>query len=145
MKSTQLFEENGIRTFLLVMDKGDEAFEQITNFAAENDILAASLTAIGAANAATLGYFDPGINDYRYTDFDEQMELASCIGDIAESDGKPAVHAHIVLGRKDSSAIAGHLKKLRVFPTMEVVLTEAPAHLRKRIDPQTGLALIDPR
>jgi uncharacterized protein len=143
MKSTQLFEQDGLRTFLLVLDKGDEAFEQISTFANENRILAASLTAIGAASGATLGYFDPEVSEYRYTDFDEQLELASCIGDIAENQGNPALHAHVVFGRKDSSAIAGHLKKLIVFPTMEVVLTEPPAHLRKHIDPQTGLALID--
>jgi predicted DNA-binding protein with PD1-like motif len=143
MKSTQLFEQYGLRTFLLVLDKGDEAFEQISTFANDNRILAASLTAIGAASGVTLGYFDPESSEYRYTDFDEQLELASCIGDIAENQGNPALHAHIVLGRKDSTAIAGHLKRLTVFPTMEVVLTETPAHLRKRIDRQTGLALID--
>jgi predicted DNA-binding protein with PD1-like motif len=143
MKSTQLFDQDGLRTFLLVLDKGDEAYERISAFADENRILGASLTAIGAASRVTLGYFDPEISEYRYTDFDEQLELASCIGDIAENQGSPALHAHVVLGRRDSSAIAGHLKKLVVFPTMEVVLTETPAHLRKRIDPQTGLALID--
>ena len=30
-----------------------------------------------------------------------------------------------------------------VLPTLEVVLDEAPAHLRKRHDPESGLALID--
>lgn len=70
------------------------------------------------------------------------MELASCVGDIADNNGEPALHAHIVLGRKDSSALAGHLRKLVVFPTMEVVLTETPAHLRKRADARTGMVLI---
>ena len=42
MKVTQLFEEDGLRTFLLVMDKGDEAFEQITGFAERERITAAS-------------------------------------------------------------------------------------------------------
>ncbi|WP_017573193.1 PPC domain-containing DNA-binding protein [Nocardiopsis halotolerans] len=142
MKSTQLLEENGLRTFLLVMDKGDEAFEQISGFAEAHGITAASLTAIGAASHVVLGYFDTVTNHYRYTSFEEQVEIASCIGDIADNQGQPALHAHIVLGRGDSTALAGHLKELRVFPTMEVVLTETPAHLRKKVDPETGLALI---
>ena len=142
MKSKQLYEENGLRTFLLVMDKGDEAFEQITTFAREHEVTAASLTAIGAATSATLGYFDPEIIDYRWSRFDEQMEICSFIGDIASKDGEPALHAHVVLGRQDYTAIAGHLQQVHVFPTMEVVLTETPAHLHKRVDPQTGLALI---
>lgn len=142
MLSRQVYEENGLRTYVLIMDKGDEAFEQITSFAQENGITGASLTAIGACSGATLGYFDPETLKYRSNRFDEQMELLSLIGDIATKDGKPALHAHLVLGRKDSSAVGGHLQKLDVFPTMEIVLTETPAHLRKRVDPQTGLALI---
>jgi predicted DNA-binding protein with PD1-like motif len=30
-----------------------------------------------------------------------------------------------------------------VRPTLEVVLTELPRHLRRRFDPDSGLALID--
>jgi predicted DNA-binding protein with PD1-like motif len=40
--------------------------------------------------------------------------------------------------------MAGHLGPAHVRPTLEVILTEAPAHLRKVKDPQTGLALIRP-
>jgi len=143
MESTLVSGNDALRTFVLVMDKDDEAFEQISGFARDHDVTGASLTAVGAAKAATLGYFDPEITDYRLTDFDEQMEVLSLVGDIAAKDGSPALHAHLVLGRKDSSAIGGHLKKLVVWPTLEVVLTETPAELRKTVDPETGLALID--
>ncbi|HET9659060.1 MAG TPA: PPC domain-containing DNA-binding protein [Thermomicrobiales bacterium] len=145
MKSTQLYEDGDLRTYLLVMDQGDEAFSEISRFARENDVNAASLTAIGACTSATLAYFDPDKGDYVNRRFIEQMEIASLIGDIAEDDGKPALHAHVVLGRRDYSAIAGHLQEIHVFPTMEVVLTETPAHLRKRLDKATGLTLISPR
>lgn len=144
MKATTLAEQNGLRTFLLVMDKGDEAFQQITAFAENEGLSGASLTAIGAGDSVTLGYFDPEQKQYSYSTFDEQVELASCIGDIALKDGKPALHAHVVLGRRDSTALAGHLKEFHVFPTMEVVLTETPAELRKRVDDETGLALLSP-
>ena len=32
-----------------------------------------------------------------------------------------------------------------VRPTLEVILTESPTHLRKRLDPDSGLALIKPQ
>ena len=51
-------------------------------------------------------------------------------------------NAHVVVGRRDGSAIGGHLVQAWVRPTRELVLTEAPAHLRKQIDPESGLALI---
>lgn len=143
MQSRLLARNDGLRTYVLVMDKDDEAFEAISAFARDHDLTAASLTAVGAAKAATLGYFDPEKRDYQLTDFEEQMEVLSLVGDIATKDGAPALHAHLVLGRKDSSAIGGHLKKLVVWPTLEVVVTETPAVLRKSVDPETGLALID--
>src|SRR5215218_10955923 len=145
MRTTQLFDDHGLRTYLLVMDKGDEAVSEITEFAKTNDIDAATLTAIGACTSATLAYFDNEKGGYVSKKFIEQMEIASLIGDIADDDGKPALHAHIVLGRRDYSALAGHLDEIHVFPTMEVVLTETPAHLRKRLDRSTGLTLISPK
>ena len=127
MKSIELHEDNGLHTYLLVMETGDEGFGEITSFAQSQGITAASLTAIGACRRVKLGYFDPEISSYRSREFNEQLEIASCIGDIAVDDGKPALHAHIVLGRHDFSALAGHLEEIELFPTMEVVITEVPA------------------
>jgi uncharacterized protein len=66
------------------------------------------------------------------------------IGDVALKDGEPVVHAHAVVGKKDGTALGGHLLKAHIRPTCEVVLTESPVHLRKFIDPESGLALIKP-
>jgi predicted DNA-binding protein with PD1-like motif len=45
---------------------------------------------------------------------------------------------------EDIPAVGGHVKRLIVWPTLEVIVTESPAYLRKRVDEETGLALIDP-
>ena len=34
------------------------------------------------------------------------------------------------------------MMEAHVRPTLEVILTESPEHLRKRVDAETGLALI---
>ncbi len=44
---------------------------------------------------------------------------------------------------RDGSTVGGHLLEGHVRPTLELTLIEPPAHLRKRKDPETGLALID--
>jgi len=75
----------------------------------------------------------------------EQVEVLSLIGDIALDDGEPKVHAHVVVGKSDGTAHGGHVLEAHVRPTLEVVLTESPRHLRKRFDPESCLALIDPR
>jgi predicted DNA-binding protein with PD1-like motif len=49
----------------------------------------------------------------------------------------------MVLGLPDGSARGGHLITATVWPTLEVVLTESPKHLRQTFRPEPGLALID--
>jgi len=75
---------------------------------------------------------------------DEQVELVSLIGDVALNGGKPQVHAHIVVARRDGTAFGGHLLQAVVRPTCEVILTENPRHLQKQLDPESGLPLIHP-
>ena len=66
------------------------------------------------------------------------------IGDIALFNGKPVVHTHMVIGLPDGSAKAGHVLEAHVWPTLEVMVTVEPNAMRKRLDPETGLSLIDP-
>ena len=145
MHSKLLADRDGLRTFAIVMQTDDEAISCLYRFASEQGLSAAQLTGIGAFSGATLNYFDWSRKEYLGNRIDEQVEVASLVGDVATgSDGKPMVHVHTVLGRRDGSALAGHLAKGLVRPTLEVILTEAPAHLRRTYDPDSGLALIKP-
>jgi predicted DNA-binding protein with PD1-like motif len=45
--------------------------------------------------------------------------------------------------KADGSVVGGHLIEAYVRPTLEVILIQSPSYLRKRKDPETGLALID--
>jgi predicted DNA-binding protein with PD1-like motif len=145
MQSKLLSEIGGQRSHVLVLATGEEAMAALQAFARELSLTAASFTAIGAFSNAVLGYFDWTAKSYRRIPVDEQVEVASLTGDIALGpDGAPALHAHVVLGRHDGSALAGHLLEGHVRPTLEIVLTESPRHLRKQLDPESGLALIRP-
>lgn len=144
MKSKLVAESACERTFVLILDPGDEAFATITKFTIEKGLSAASLTAIGAFSGATVGWFDLAAKTYRKIPIDEQCEVLSAIGDVALNDkGKPSLHMHVVLGMRDGSTRGGHLLEGMVRPTLEVTLVEAPAHLRRKQRPELGLALID--
>ncbi len=143
MKST-LLDGSGPRTWALIFDKADEPVTGLTAFAKAQRLGGAHFTAIGAFSEATLGYFDRDAKTYLKIPIDEQVEVLSLIGDVALDRGEPKVHAHVVVGRADGEARGGHLLDARVWPTLEVVLVESPRHLRRRHDPETGLALIDP-
>ena len=111
-------------------------------FAKANQLGAGHFTAIGAFRDVTLGYFDWESKQYKKIPVSEQVEVLSLIGDVALEDGEPKVHAHVVVGRSDGSTRGGHLMEAHVRPTLEVILTESPAHLRKQVDKESGLALI---
>jgi predicted DNA-binding protein with PD1-like motif len=133
------------RSFALILETGDEVVTTLERFAAEQGLSASRFTAIGAFMSATLGYFDWQSKRYEKTPLDEQVEVLSLVGDIALQDGQPKLHAHVVLGRRDTTTRGGHLLEARVRPTLEVLLTDAPRHLRRRFDAASGLALIDPQ
>ena len=141
---SKLLDATGQKTFALVFDKGDEVIAGLTSFAKAEKVAAAHFTAIGAFSEVTLGYFDRARKDYKSMALAEQVEVLSLIGDIALDGETPKVHAHVVVGLSDGAARGGHLLEGRVWPTLEVVLVESPRFLRKRHDPETGLALIDP-
>jgi uncharacterized protein len=89
-----------------------------------------------------LGYFDWEKKDYLRIAVDEQVEVVSLIGDVALEKGQPKLHAHAVVGKRSGAAMAGHLLEGHVRPTLELVLTESPAQLRREFDAESGLALI---
>lgn len=144
MQSRMLNEQGGQRTYALILATGDEVMTCLQRFAEAERLSAAQLTAIGALRRAELYFFDWESKEYRSNPVDEQTEVATMIGDIAcDRNGAPTLHAHVVLGRRDGAALAGHLARGEVRPTLEVAVTETPAHLRRRKDAETGLALID--
>lgn len=143
MHSRLISTDDDRRTFCLVLDTGDEAIETLTTFAGENNLTGSHFTAIGAFQYATLAYFDWESRDYEELPVNEQVEVASLAGNVARTeDGEVRIHAHAVLGRRDGSALAGHLMRGTVRPTLEIIITEQPAHLTRRTDPETGLALL---
>jgi uncharacterized protein len=144
MKTTLLNESEGRRTFMLVLATADEAIQCLTSFARDHQSHASHFTAIGGFSSAVVGYFDWKKKDYDPIRMDEQLEVLSLMGDITLGQGGPKVHAHVVVGKSDGSAHGGHLLSGVVRPTLEIVLTEAPRYLRRRFDPESGLALIDP-
>jgi len=136
--------EGELRTIVAVFDIGDEIIAGLTDLVRAEEVTAASLTAVGAVREATLGWYDLDEQEYRHIPIQEQAEVLSLIGDVAVGpDGKPAVHAHAVLGLRDGSTRGGHLLSGTVRPTLEVALTESPARLAKTYRPELGLSLID--
>lgn len=141
---SKLLSNDSDRIFMLVIEPGEEAFGIIKDFAIQHDINAASVTAIGAFEKATLAFFDLASQTYDDIPIDDQSEVLSLIGDITlDESGKPNPHLHAVLGFSDGHTRGGHFVKGYVRPTLEVIVKETPAQLRRTYRPEFGIALID--
>lgn len=141
----QLIDAEGSRTYVVILETGEEVAASLNHFAKENKLAGSSFKAIGALSTAKVGWFNWQTKKYEVAaQFEEQLEVLSLIGDVALKDSKPVVHAHLIVGRKDGTAHGGHLLEAHVRPTLEVVLTESARPLHKTVDPESGLALIQP-
>src|ERR1700692_4540292 len=117
MKSRQI--DHSPKTFILVFETGDAA-KGLLEFADQEKLSAASFKAVGALSSVRLGWFSWESKQYEPSvTLDEQVELLSLIGDVAVKDGKPAVHAHAGIGRRDGTAHRGHLIEAHIRPTCE--------------------------
>lgn len=138
-------EANGERTFAVIFLTGDELLAGITEFAEQQHIAAARITGIGAISHATLGWLDLEKKAYKPIVVNDQVEVTSMVGDIAELNGKPSVHLHLTVAHQDGSVTGGHLIEAFTKPTLEVLVTEYPKGLHKEFDPEAGMTLIRPK
>ena len=143
MNATLLNDHGGLRTFAVVLETGDEAMTSIAAFAKEQQLRTTQFSAIGALSRVVVAYFDWETKKYRNIPIEEQVEVLSLLGDITLEYGRHKVHAHIVVGKRDASAHGGHLIEGDVRPTLEILMTESPAYLRRRFDAESGLALLE--
>ncbi len=110
---------HGQRTFAVVLQTGGEAIACRNELICANNISAAQST---------------------------RGDIASAVGDMALSrSGEPSLHIQVVIGKCDGAALAGHLQEAHIRPTLEVILSKAPAQLQMVRDPQSDLALIRPK
>jgi predicted DNA-binding protein with PD1-like motif len=144
LQTKLLSDVNGVKTYALIFAKGDEVLSGLTDFVAQQQVQAASFSAVGAFQKATTGWFDPQKKLYRLNRVQGPIELVSLLGDVALFEGKPVIHGHMSVGHPDGHVEGGHLIEGYVFPTVELLLTVYPTPLYKKTDPETDLKLIDP-
>ena len=143
MKS-KLIQGGEEKTFVLVFETGEEVVAGLLRFAKQEKLDGAHLTAIGAFEHVTLGFFEVAKKQYTKVPIHEQVELLSLVGNIALDDKRePKLHAHVVVGKADGTAHGGHLLDAQVRPTLEVVVVESSRQLRRRMHPEFGVALLD--
>jgi predicted DNA-binding protein with PD1-like motif len=142
MHATRVEDSPGRRTWVLAFRGGDQVELEILRFAEENAVQAAEIRGIGGFREVTLAYFEKKTMQYEPIPVKEQVEVVSILGNLTRFEGKPKLHAHVLIGKKDGSTLAGHLLAAAVWPTLELFVTAYAEPLERKQDPETKLPLL---
>lgn len=123
--------------------RDERLFASIVGYAAANGIGYAALSGLGAVSWISIAYFNVETREYEVHEIEEQLEVTSLVGNITIREGKPTVHAHVTLGRRDLSVIGGHVIEAIARPTLEVWLDPQPTAITRLPDEDSGLFLMD--
>ncbi|KMQ69420.1 hypothetical protein ACM39_04900 [Chryseobacterium sp. FH2] len=147
--SAQIFKGNNWsakkvdNTYIVSIKDKSSIVEALTDFVNAQNIKAGQITGIGAVNEATLRFFEPSTKNYVDKTFNEQMEVTNITGNISEIEGKPVLHLHITLGRKDYTALAGHLLDAHIRGAGEFFFYPLDTKVIKVKDEEVGINFYD--
>jgi hypothetical protein len=130
-------------SWILRLETGENIVAAVAAFAADRKIDAGAVSGIGAAYGAVLGHFDRASREYHRGTFPDEMEILSLAGNIAVRQGRAFPHLHATLGRRDFSAVGGHLFEARAGATCEIVIRPLAGYLQRVEDAVTGQFLLD--
>jgi len=126
------------------VEPNEDLVDSIIEMIKKYNIKSGFIKCIGALKTFTIGFYIIDSKEYKMKTFNENVELISCIGNIAYKDEEPIIHLHVSLGRGDYSVIGGHLSKPSIVSvTGEVSIYEIDKKLYRANDPQFNLSLLN--
>lgn len=132
----------GTDKYVLRLESGDDILRSLQEFAAAKKLGASLIEGIGSLNKVKLGHYDFKTRQYKYETLEDDFEILNLSGNISSMDGNPLPHIHVTLGRRDFSAIGGHLDEGSVANMVEVVVWKLPRKLLKAKDDAIGLNVL---
>jgi len=124
------------------LEKDDDLLNKLTDIINENKIDTGFIKVLGAVQNAKIGFYNQETFEYEYMEFEQEMEIVSCMGNISYLDGKRFIHAHIVLADQDGSCYGGHLAEgTKVFASEFYIQSLKGDKLTRTHDDKTQLTL----
>lgn len=125
------------------LEVGEEVVASLAEIAEREGVTFASVSGIGAADDIAVSVYDVKAKKYFDNEFREPMEITSLLGTVSEKDGAPYIHIHATAGRRDGTAVGGHLKRAVISATCELVLHTVYGRVPRFYDERTGLNLME--
>lgn len=109
-------------TYILKLETHEEFTRELKKFCSENGIKNATVSALGAVNSVTLGFYNTQTQEYQEQSFHRGFELSSANGTIQTIDDELVLHIHATISDKDFRTYGGHLFRAVTSKTIEVVI-----------------------
>lgn len=127
--------------YFIKLEKGEEMIKNILKFSKEHNIKLGYFHALGAVAKVYLGHYFLGTKKYTEKEFEEPLEIAALIGNIATMNNEVYVHAHGVFTNNKMEVKGGHVKEATVSATVEVILRKIEGHIDRKYSEEIGLNL----
>ena len=127
---------------LLRFDLDEDIISGLAYFCSQQQITAGSFSVIGAAKEVIISYYNLETKKYQDKTIAKDIEIVGVLGNIATMDGKTMVHAHGSFSDETFVLQAGHIKKLVISATGEVILHVFDGVIERAYDERTGLNLM---
>ena len=127
---------------VLRFDREEELFSSLEAYCQSAGITSAWVSAIGAASEVVLSFYNLAGQQYEDYTVTEDLEVVSLTGNIGVLEDELSVHLHGVMSRRDLSTVGGHVTKLVVSASCEVLLSIIDEPLVRGYDETTGLNLL---
>jgi predicted DNA-binding protein with PD1-like motif len=128
--------------FVLRFDAGEDVMDGLKNFGIAQKIKSAGFSAIGACGEVVLSFYNLKTKKYLDKNFAKNLEIVGLTGNLAWLGKEIIVHAHGLFSDKKMNVVGGHVKKLVVSATCEVIISVMDKKIIRRYDEKTGLNLM---
>ncbi len=122
------------RVFVARLEDGESIYDVVEEIARREGIEAASVLAVGGirkGKVVTGPQHPTGAIVPHYEEFDDARELVG-VGTVFLQEGKPSLHFHGGIGRRDSALVGCPRAGMSVYLVLEVIVTELVGISAKR-------------
>lgn len=130
-------------TIVARIDKNEEILEQVKEIALKEKIKLASVQALGAVGAFTVGVFKTDEKRYMANEFQGNFEIVSLTGTINTMNQEFYCHLHMSAGNEKGEVFGGHLNRAVVSATCEMIIQVIDGVVDRCYDENIGLNLFE--
>jgi predicted DNA-binding protein with PD1-like motif len=133
------------RVFVARLSDGESIYEAVEEIAGRENISSAAVLALGGMRRGKVvtGPVAPGGKVVpHYEEFDDARELMG-VGTVFLSDGRPSLHFHAGIGRRDTALVGCPRAGMSVYLVLEVIVIEMVGlEATRELDEDSGLRLL---